>query len=98
MRDGFKPQALHEYTDADGTPLHWRIRLKNPDTGNKWIRDEEAATGNFFRCARDVAVRVDYAARAAALVLKRECHGHAEVDFEIAFAKPEEKSQTRARG
>ncbi len=38
MRDGFKPQALHEYTDADDTPLHWRIRLKNPDTGDKWIR------------------------------------------------------------
>lgn len=38
MRDGFKPQALHEYTDAGGTPLHWRIRLKNPDTGDKWIR------------------------------------------------------------
>ncbi len=38
MREGFKPQALHEYTNADGTPLHWRIRLKNPDTGDKWIR------------------------------------------------------------
>ena len=38
LREGFKPQALHEYTDAAGTPLHWRIRLKNPDTGDKWIR------------------------------------------------------------
>src|SRR5680860_1130249 len=38
IREGFKPQALHEYTDQDGTPLHWRIRLKNPDTGDKWIR------------------------------------------------------------
>lgn len=36
--DGFKPQALHCYTDADGSPTHWRIRLKNPDTGDKWIR------------------------------------------------------------
>lgn len=38
MRDGFKPQALHEYNDADGTPLHWRIRLKHPESGDKWIR------------------------------------------------------------
>lgn len=35
---GFQEQALHEYTDRDGTPLHWRIRLKNPITGEKWIR------------------------------------------------------------
>ena len=38
LREGFKPQALHEYTDTDGTPVHWRIRLKNPDTGDKWVR------------------------------------------------------------
>lgn len=38
IRDGFKPEALHEYTDQDAEPLHWRIRLKNPDTGDKWIR------------------------------------------------------------
>ena len=38
LREGYKPQALHKYTDTDGTPLHWRIRLKNPDTGDKWIR------------------------------------------------------------
>lgn len=38
IREGFRPQALHEYTDRDGKPLHWRIRLKNPTTGDKWIR------------------------------------------------------------
>ena len=38
LREGFKPQALHEYTDREGKPLHWRIRLKNSDTGDKWIR------------------------------------------------------------
>jgi hypothetical protein len=38
IRDGFQPQALHAYTDANGQPLHWRIRLKNTDTGEKWIR------------------------------------------------------------
>ncbi len=35
---GFKPQALHEYTDESGFPVYWRIRLKHPDTGEKWIR------------------------------------------------------------
>lgn len=38
IADGFKPQALHEYTDIEGNPTHWRIRLKHPNTGNKWIR------------------------------------------------------------
>jgi len=37
-RDGFKPEALHEYTDQNGKPLHWRIRMKHPDNGDKWIR------------------------------------------------------------
>ncbi len=35
---GYKPEALHEYTDAKGEALHWRIRAKHPDTGDKWIR------------------------------------------------------------
>jgi len=38
LSEGFKPQALHGYTDTDGNPLHWRIRLKHSDTGEKWIR------------------------------------------------------------
>ncbi|HRH79462.1 MAG TPA: DUF927 domain-containing protein [Thiobacillaceae bacterium] len=38
LRNGFKPQALHEYHGQDGAPLFWRIRLKHPDTGEKWIR------------------------------------------------------------
>ncbi len=38
IRNGFKPQALHEYLGQDGTPLFWRIRAKHPDTGEKWIR------------------------------------------------------------
>lgn len=38
INDGFQPEALHEYTDAIGNVLHWRIRLKNPETGDKWIR------------------------------------------------------------
>lgn len=35
---GFKPVALHVYTDAKGEPLYYRIRAKHPDTGEKWIR------------------------------------------------------------
>lgn len=38
LREGFQFQALHEFTDQDGQPLHWRIRLKHPGTGEKWIR------------------------------------------------------------
>lgn len=38
IRDGFKPEALHAYTDCEGSALYWRIRLKNPATGDKWIR------------------------------------------------------------
>lgn len=35
---GFKPVALHAYTDIDGTPIFWRMRCKHPETGDKWIR------------------------------------------------------------
>jgi len=35
---GFKAQALHEYRDADGQPIYWRMRLKNPASDEKWIR------------------------------------------------------------
>ncbi len=35
---GFKPVALHTYTDADGNPLCWRMRCKHPVTKEKWIR------------------------------------------------------------
>jgi len=35
---GFKPEALHTYTDANGEALYWRIRCKHPETKEKWIR------------------------------------------------------------
>ncbi len=35
---GFKPVALHTYTDANGEALYCRIRCKHPDTKEKWIR------------------------------------------------------------
>lgn len=37
IRAGFEPEALHQYSDAYGDPLFWRIRLKHPN-GKKWIR------------------------------------------------------------
>jgi putative DNA primase/helicase len=38
IRKGFIPEALHPYTDSAGNALYWRIRAKNPATGDKWIR------------------------------------------------------------
>jgi putative DNA primase/helicase len=38
IHDGYRPEALHEYTYPDGGVWYWRIRLKNPNTGKKWIR------------------------------------------------------------
>lgn len=38
LNKGFKPVALHAYSDASGEPIYWRIRAKHPDTGEKWIR------------------------------------------------------------
>ena len=35
---GFEKQALHVYQDEVGTPIYWRIRLKHPVTGEKWLR------------------------------------------------------------
>lgn len=37
IRGDFKPEGLHEYQDADGVPLQWKIRVRLPD-GSKWIR------------------------------------------------------------
>src|SRR5690625_3445865 len=37
IRDGYQPEALHEYQDADGNPVLWRIRCKH-EGGSKWIR------------------------------------------------------------
>jgi hypothetical protein len=38
LAKGYKPEALHEYTDENGLPLYFRIRLKHSVTGEKWIR------------------------------------------------------------
>ncbi len=41
IRDGYRPDALHEYQTADGKPIFWRLRAKHPD-GQKWIRPMRA--------------------------------------------------------
>ena len=38
LAKGYWPAALHPYTDAKGDAIYWRIRLKHPGTGEKWIR------------------------------------------------------------
>lgn len=37
IKDGYQPQALHEYQHQDGSAAYWVIRLKHPD-GRKWMR------------------------------------------------------------
>lgn len=34
---GFKLEAIHQYNDANGAPIYWRLRLKNLETGKKKI-------------------------------------------------------------
>lgn len=37
-KKGYQPEGLHQYTDADGELIYCRLRLKHPETGDKWIR------------------------------------------------------------
>ena len=37
LKEGYNAEALHTYTDNEGNPLYWRIRLKHPTLG-KYIR------------------------------------------------------------
>ena len=38
MKDGFILQALHEYRDELSQSIYWKIRLKQIETNEKWIR------------------------------------------------------------
>ncbi len=38
IRKGFEWEAMHTYTDCNGSALFWRARAKHPGTGEKWIR------------------------------------------------------------
>jgi len=71
IRDGFKPQALHEYHSHDGSPIFWRIRLKHPENGDKWIRpmklngqgyvlgEPEFPNGKPLYCLHELVTRLD---------------------------------------
>lgn len=37
-KQGYQAEGLHQYTDADGELIYCRLRLKHPETGDKWIR------------------------------------------------------------
>lgn len=38
LQSGYLAAGLHEYRDANGNPVFWRIRCKHPGTGDKWLR------------------------------------------------------------
>ena len=44
---GFVPTGLHTYTNSSGDAIYWRIRLKHPDTGEKWIRPMKLNGGGY---------------------------------------------------
>lgn len=46
LSEGFQPFGLHRYTDAEGEPLYWRIRLKHAN-GEKWIRPMRLGANGF---------------------------------------------------
>lgn len=48
INKGFLFEALHEYTDHNGNSLYWRIRLKHPETGDKWIRPMTLIDGKYL--------------------------------------------------
>ncbi len=47
LAQGYQPVGLHCYTSAANLPLYWRIRLKNPETGEKWIRPMKFENGKY---------------------------------------------------
>lgn len=53
LREGYTLQALHTYTTGDGSPLYWRIRLKNRTTGEKWLRPLSLVDGRY--CLKELA-------------------------------------------
>ncbi len=46
LNKGYEAEALHIYTDRDGAPLHWRIRLRH-NTADKIIRPMALINGAY---------------------------------------------------
>lgn len=38
VKNGFEYEQVFTYTDSQGHPIYWKVRAKNPHTGDKWIR------------------------------------------------------------
>ncbi len=38
IREGYESAGLHRWRNADGTVRFFRMRLKHPESGNKWLR------------------------------------------------------------
>src|SRR5205823_5221354 len=47
LSKGFQLEGLHEYVNADGQAIYYRIRAKHPQTGDKWMRPMYANGGGF---------------------------------------------------
>lgn len=71
IADGFKPVGLHEYTDAQGNPVYWKVRLKHPAFDQaadalkekyqgkaKWIRALSLNADELFQMKEPDFVRV----------------------------------------
>lgn len=43
LGEGYVLAAVHTYSNVDGTAIFWRIRLKHPASGEKWIRPMKQA-------------------------------------------------------
>lgn len=47
LESDFQIEAVHEYTDANGTALFWRVRARKLSTGEKWIRPMKLQNGRY---------------------------------------------------
>lgn len=45
---GYIAEAFHIYDDTKGDPLYWKIRLKHPQTGEKFIRPMSLIDGEYI--------------------------------------------------
>lgn len=54
--EGYIPQALHIYTNLEGNPLYWRIRLKHPD-GSKCIRPMYQSENGQYRLGEPPTIK-----------------------------------------
>ena len=103
---GFAPAALHEYRDATGNPIYWRIRLKHPETGEKWIRPMRR-NGNTYELGEPEfpnetttlsAARTDRKARRPVLVCRGRTKGRCARQARAAGDYRGRRNERRARG